>query len=168
MKKLFKDQKDARRKIDEDMAATSAQKEAHKARIQLLENELSEAQAARKATDGAMAALHERHEQMQKLLDNSRIENEEVRKKLKTLGNSSVKYARLWKQRARAERDRRSEAEDKLKEERARTEARMQKARAFYTNQKELLEIQVSECPEEEKESIMEAFKAEYGELCPE
>ncbi|KAI4934399.1 hypothetical protein J4E85_002255 [Alternaria conjuncta] len=168
MKKLFKDQKDARRKIDEDMAATSAQKEAHIARIQVLENELSEAQAARKATDGAMAALHERHKQMQKLLDNSRTENEEVRKNLKTLGNSSVKYARLWKQRARAERDRRSEAEDKLKEECARTEARMQKARAFYINQKELLEIQVAECPEEEKESIMEAFKAEYGELCPE
>ncbi|KAI4709692.1 hypothetical protein J4E89_005708 [Alternaria sp. Ai002NY15] len=162
------DQKDARRKIDEDMAAVSAQREAHIARIQLLEKDLSDAQAARKATDGAMAALHERHDQMQKLLDNSRIENDEVRKKLKTLGNSSVKYARLWKQRARAERDRRSEAENKLKEECARTEARMQKARAFYTNQKELLEIQVAECPEEEKESLMEAFKAEYSELCPE
>ncbi|KAI4672657.1 uncharacterized protein J4E78_001158 [Alternaria triticimaculans] len=168
MKKLFKDQKDARRKIDEDMAATSAQKEAHIARIQVLENELSEAQAARKATDGAMAALHERHKQMQKLLDNSRTENEEVRNKLKTLANSSVRDARVWKQRVRADQNRRSEAEAKLKEECARKESRWEKAQAFYTNQKELLEIQVAECPEEEKESIMEAFKAEYGELCPE
>ena len=168
MKKFFEDQKDARRKIDEDMATTSAQKETHIARIQVLENELSEAQAARKATDGAMAALHERHKQMQKLLDNSRTENEEVRNKLKTLANSSVRDARVWKQRVRAEQNRRSEAEDKLKEECARKESRWEKAQAFYTNQKELLEIQVAECPEEEKESIMEAFKAEYGELCPE
>ncbi|KAI4646803.1 hypothetical protein J4E93_005027 [Alternaria ventricosa] len=168
MKKLLKDQKDARRKIEQDMDAASAQKEAHMARIQLLEDELSEAQAARKAADGIVEALHERHEQLQKLLDRSRTENREVRNKLKTLGNSSVKDARVWRQRVRAEQNRRSEAEDKVKEECARTEARMQKARAFYTNQKQLLEIQIAECPEEEKESIMEAFKAEYGELCPE
>jgi len=41
----------------------------------------------------------------------------------------------------------------------------LQKARAFYTNQKELLEIQVANCTDEEKEATMKAFEQDYGEL---
>ena len=161
MKKLFKDQSAARKKVDDCLALTSAEKEAHIAKIRRLETQLSKEQVARADADRAKTAFRERSEYLQGRLDSTRIENAEAREKLK----SEASDARLWKQRVRAEQNRRIEAEKKQKEDGADTEAKLQKARAFYINQRELLEIQVSDCTEEEKDAIMRAFKEEYGEL---
>ena len=161
MKKLFKGQSDARKKVDQYLALTSADKKAHVARIRQLEVQLSEAQVARADADRSTTALSERNKYLQKRLDETNIAFAEAREKLET----EITDARLQRQRVRAEQNRRIEAENKLKEKCARTEARWQKARAFYINQQELLEMQVADCTDEEKEAILKEFQEDYREL---
>ena len=45
------------------------------------------------------------------------------------------------------------------------TKAKLQKARAFYNTQKELLELQVQSCSSRERDAVVMAFEEEYGEL---
>ncbi|KAI4671278.1 uncharacterized protein J4E88_009312 [Alternaria novae-zelandiae] len=161
MKKLFKGQSDARKKADQYLALTSADKKAHVARIRQLEIQLSEEQVARVDADRGITALSERNKYLQKRLDEANVAFAEAKKKLEI----EITDARLQRQRVRAEQNRRIEAEKKLKEECARTEVRWQKARAFYTNQQELLEMQVADCTDEEKEAILREFQEDYGEL---
>ncbi|KAI4704148.1 hypothetical protein J4E81_001212 [Alternaria sp. BMP 2799] len=143
------------------MALTSADKKAHVARIRQLEIQLSEEQVARVDADRGITALSERNKYLQKRLDEANVAFAEAKKKLEI----EITDARLQRQRVRAEQNRRIEAEKKLKEECARTEVRWQKARAFYTNQQELLEMQVADCTDEEKEAILREFQEDYGEL---
>jgi len=161
MKQFFKDQSAVRKNADEFLALTSAEKKAHVARIRQLEAQLSEERVARTNANRARVALDERNKLLQGRLDKTCIEIAEEREKLK----NEISYARLSKQRVRAELNRRIESENKRKEDGTSTEAKLQKARAFYTNQKELLEIQVSDCTDQKKEAIMKAFEQDYGEL---
>ncbi|KAI4952310.1 hypothetical protein J4E91_003772 [Alternaria rosae] len=95
MKKLFNDQKDAWNKINEELATTSAEKEAYVTRIQVLSHELAGEKLAHLEANSTIDRLHAREEKMQKLLDKSRIDIEEARGKLKALDNVAAKDVNL-------------------------------------------------------------------------
>lgn len=77
MKKLFNDRKDAWNKINEELATTPAEKEAHVTRLQELSHELAEEHFAHFEANFTIERLHRREEEMQELLDKSRIDFEE-------------------------------------------------------------------------------------------
>ncbi|KAI4669405.1 uncharacterized protein J4E79_001448 [Alternaria viburni] len=161
MKQFFKEQSAVQKNVDEFLALTSVEKKAHVARIRQLEAQLSEERVARIDANRTRIALHDRNKLLQGQLDKTCIEIAKEREKLK----NEISDTRLSKQRIRAELNRQIESEKKRKEDCASTEAKLQKARAFYTNQKELLEIQVADCTDEKKKAIMKAFEQDYGEL---
>jgi chromosome segregation ATPase len=151
-----------------DMAALTAERDTLATTVQQLEDQLANERTARVMFDRTTKTLRKRYKETQESLNDARGDNQRATDKAQeeqALRETAEQKIESLRDRVREEKERRVQAEEDQEEYRITTKAKFAKARAFYKDQKKLLQLQLEGCATEEQETIMNTFEEEYSEI---
>lgn len=171
MKELLQERDIERQKPIDHVTTLTAEKDALETRVKFLEEQMNAERSARDTAEAEKTKLSA-------LVDSEKVHCEAAGKAKENLSKELAAERKMLEEAKHISLElkknlevaelKQTEAEKQLQDYRILTAAKLNKAKAFYASQKELLGLQVKNCEPERKEAILKAFEEEYGELARE